>query len=148
MNEYEINEKTVAVIPVDSMWTKIMEENDEFLVNMSSMKIIERSCEYFGSSFLGRQRGTKSLIGINYKTPIIIEESKNIIYFPTTSPRLKECIWISLSHIKKYEEVGGKTLISFENNENLLINISYGSFDNQYLRAVKLESILLKRKKA
>ena len=58
------------------------------------MNIIENSCEYFGSSYLGRHEGTKKLIGITHKAPIIIEESKNLIYFPTTSPRLTDCVWI------------------------------------------------------
>lgn len=146
MNKYEINEKTVAIIPVDNKSTKVIEEDSSFLVNNSCMKIIEESCEFFGSSFIGRQKGTKSLIGINYKSPIIIEESKNIIYFPTTSPRLKECSWFSLNHIKSYESKEGKTLIFFENGEKLVVNISYGSFDNQFLRAAKLETTLIKRK--
>lgn len=146
MDKYEINEKTVAIIPVDNKSTKVIEEDSSFLVNNSSMKIIEESCEFFGSSFIGRQKGTKSLIGINYKSPIIIEESKNIIYFPTTSPRLKECSWFSLNHIKSYEGKEGKTLIYFENGEKIVINISYGSFDNQFLRASKLETTLIKRK--
>ena len=113
---------------------------------MNPMKIIERSCEFFGSSYLGRHIGTKVLTGIRYKSPIIIEESNNIIYFPTTSPRLLECIWISLNHIDKYIKKEDKSLIYFINGEKLIINISYESFNNQYLRATKLEYIIRKRK--
>ena len=68
-------------------------------VDNSVMNIIENSCEYFGSSYLGRHEGTKKLIGITHKAPIIIEESKNLIYFPTTSPRLTDCVWIALNSI-------------------------------------------------
>ena len=67
------------------------------------MNIIKRSCEYFGSSYNGRHEGTKKLIGISHKAPIIIEESKNLIYFPTSSPRLLDCVWIGLNNIKDYE---------------------------------------------
>ena len=109
------------------------------------MDIIEESCEYFGSTYSGRHEGTKKLIGVSYKAPIIIEDLNNMIYFPTTSPRLSNCIWIALNNIQKYKGVDGKTEILFNNNKKLKLNISYGSFDNQVLRATKLDSILRKR---
>jgi hypothetical protein len=84
MISYEINCDTLALIPVSEKETKIIERNNIFNVNNSVMNIIENSCEYFGSSYLGRHEGTKKLIGITHKAPIIIEESKNLIYFPTT----------------------------------------------------------------
>ena len=37
---------------------------------------MDDSCKYFGSSYQGRYEGTKNLIGMNYKLPIIIEESR------------------------------------------------------------------------
>lgn len=146
MNYYEINSNTIALIPISEDQTKVIEVSNSFIVNMNSMQIIKRSCEFFGSSYMGRHEGTKRLIGINYKSPIIIEESRDIIYFPTTSPRLSDCSWFSLKHILKYEDSNGKSLIYFENGETLEIDISINSFDNQVLRATKLESILRKRK--
>lgn len=146
MNNYIINSNTVAIIPLKSKITRILEEDNSFIVNENSMKIIENSCEFFGSSYLGRHKGTKNLTGINYKSPIIVEESKNIIFFPTTSPRQIECSWISLSHINKYNNKNGKIEVLFENGDKYVFDMSYGSFDNQYLRATKLESILRKRK--
>ena len=68
-----------------------------------------------------------------------------MIYFPTISPRLSDCIWIALNNIQFYEEKNGKTEIIFHNNKRIKLNISYGSFDNQVLRATKLDSILRKR---
>ena len=146
MEQYEINSKTIALIPIEENTSKVIEEDNSFIVKMKTMEIIKRSCEYFGSTYLGRHIGTKKLTGISYKSPIIIEESKNIIYFPTSSPRQNECIWISLRHILNYKENNGKSIVFFENGENIEIDVSYNSFDNQYLRATKLESILRKRK--
>lgn len=146
MNNYEINSNTIALIPLDEFKTKVIEVSHSFIVNMNSMKIIERSCEFFGSSYIGRHEGTKKLMGISYKSPIIIEESRNIIYFPTTSPRLSDCAWFSLNHISNYEENNGKSIIFFENGDNIEIDVSVNSFDNQFLRATKLESILRKQK--
>lgn len=145
MISYEINCDTLALIPVSENETKVIERNNNFNVNNSVMNIIENSCEYFGSSYLGRHEGTKKLIGITHKAPIIIEESKNLIYFPTTSPRLDNCIWIALNNIKTYERKNGKTELEFTNNKKIRLDISFGSLDNQVLRATKLESVLRKR---
>ena len=145
MISYEVNCDTLALIPVSENETKIVERDNIFIVKMPVMKIIENSCEYFGSSYLGRHEGTKKLIGITHKAPIIIEESKNLIYFPTTSPRLDECMWIGLNNIKTYESKNGKTELLFDNNHKIKIDMSFGSFDNQVLRATKLESVLRKR---
>ena len=146
MNKYIINNSTIALIPIKKNMTKVLEINSSFFINESAMKIIENSCEYFGSSYNGRHIGTKILTGINYKSPIIIEESKNIIYFPTMSPRDNNCAWLSLNHINKYINKNGKIEVLFENGSKYIFDMSYGSFDNQYLRATKLESILRKRK--
>ena len=145
MISYEINCDTLALIPVSEKETKIIERNNVFNINRPVMDIIEDSCEYFGSSYLGRHEGTKKLIGITHKAPIIIEESKNLIYFPTTSPRLENCIWIALNNIKTYERKNGKTELEFTNNKRIRLDISFGSLDNQVLRATKLESVLRKR---
>lgn len=146
MNNYEINTETIAIIPIDSNKTKVIEKDNSFIVEMNSMKIIERSCEYFGSSYDGRHSGTKEMIGISHKSPIIIEESRNVIYFPSTSPRLAECSWFALHQIVDYKKSNNKSIVLLSNGENIEVNMSYGSFDNQYLRATKLESTLRKRK--
>ena len=145
MNNYVINSKTIALIPIKNKITHVIESDKDFIINENSMKIIENSCGYFGSSYLGRHNGTKMLTGINYKSPIIIEETKSIIFFPLASPRDINCVWISLNHINKYMNKDGKIEVLFENGVKYIFNISYGSFDNQYLRATKLESILRKR---
>ena len=85
MISYEINCNTMALIPIDENNTKIIERNKIFIINNNIMDIIKNSCEYFGSSYLGRKEGTKNLTGITHKSPIIIEESNKLIYFPTES---------------------------------------------------------------
>ena len=146
MNNYEINSDTLAIIPIDNYKSKIIEKNKTFIVDTTPMKIIENSCEYFGSSYQGRFSGTKNLIGITHKAPIIIEESREIIFFPTNSPRLYECAWISLKNLQNYKRNNDNTVISVNNGHLLDLEISYGSLDNQVLRAARLESVLRLRK--
>jgi competence protein ComK len=146
MFNYEINCNTVALVPINDNRTRVIEVDNEYIIEMSTLKIIERSCEFFGSSYIGRQQGTKKITGISTKPPIIIEESREIIYFPTMSPRLHNCTWFALKYINNYKNNNGKSLIYLDNGKKIELDISYESFDNQFLRATKLESMLRKRK--
>ncbi len=146
IKEYEINTNTMALVyePYDK--TVIYEFDREYLINTLPTKLMENSCTYFGSSLLGRQQGTAKLTGITHKAPIIMEETKEMIYFPTSSPRLKECSWINLKSIKKYEIIGNDLFVYLLNNKKLILDLSYGIFDNQVLRATRLESVLRNHK--
>ena len=146
MSEYEINVDTFAIIPIDEYKSKIIERNRTFIVNESPIKIIDRSCKYFGSSYQGRFMGTKNLIGISHKAPIIIEETKEIIFFPTASPRQYDCVWLSLKNLYEYKKGNNNTIVVFNGGHLLDLNISYGMMDNQVLRATRLESVLRLRK--
>ena len=110
------------------------------------MKIIDKSCRYFGSSYKGRFLGTKSLIGISHKAPIIVEETRNIIFFPTNSPRQYNCAWLALKHLQNYKRDKDNSIVIFNNGHLLNLDISYGMLDNQVLRATRLESVLRLRK--
>jgi competence protein ComK len=145
-NQYEVNRETIAIIPVNESVSRIIEETETFLVNKNTTDIIDDSCKYFGSSYLGRHEGTKRLIGINYKSPIIVEETKEIIFFPTSSPRFNDCHWISLDKVVKHEKSDRGSIITFVNGEKIEINISSLSLENQILRATKLNNVLRKRK--
>ncbi len=146
MENYEINTDTLALIALKDK-TEVFEENNHFFVDKSANEIMEDSCAYFGSSLSGRQKGTENLIGISYKAPVIVEESKEMIFFPTISPRKESCSWISLQKINKYFRIGDKMIIEFKNGNQVVLNVSFGVIDNQVMRATRLESVLRSRKK-
>lgn len=148
MDKYEINNSTLAIIPISKNCSKVIEEENNYIINNSTTEIIDHSCKYFGSSYNGRCEGTKNLVGFNYKTPIIVEESKEIIFFPTSSPRFDNCSWISLNNIEKYIKNEKKSSVFFKNGIVLDFEISYSSLENQILRATMLESKLRQRKNA
>lgn len=143
---YEINDNTIAVIPIDFNKTKIIEIKNSYIDENSVKEIINNSCRYFGSSYEGRLSGTKKILGISYKAPIIIEESGDIIFFPTNSPRNIECMWFSLKGIKNYIKTGKNTVIELSNNEKIKVNCSYFTIDNQILRSARLLMLLKNRK--
>ena len=145
MKNYEINEETLAIISHYPN-ARIYEGTKSYLIKDNTYNIIKKSCEYFGSTFEGRRRGTKILTGYATKSPIIIEESRDIIFFPTSSPRSKECSWISLNNVNDYRKRDNSTEIIFKNKSKILINISYYAFTNLILRATRLNYVLNERK--
>lgn len=144
---YEINDDTLLLLPINEEITKVVEISSSFFVNKKVKDIIDDSCKFFGSSYTGRYEGSKNLIGMNYKLPIIIEETRDIVFFPTCSPRQKECSWVSLNNINNYKRNDKKTLVQFRSNVTLDIDMSYGSFENQVLRSNMLLMTLKRRKK-
>lgn len=144
---YEINKNTLAIISIENRKSKIIEISNEYEIEESSYHVIDYSCKYFGSSFLGRHKGTKELIGITHKSPIIIEETSKLIFFPTTSPLRNDCIWISLNNILKYYSNNQRNtaIIEFKSGEKIELEMSIGSLTNQILRATRLQVVLCER---
>ena len=148
MKDYEISKETLAVIPYGKDSSIVYEKDCNFIVNETPNNIMDDSCKYYGSSIQGRQKGTLDLTGISYKAPIIINEDGNIIFFPTSSPRLKKCCWVSLNNIESYYYDFEKNtcIIIFDNKEKIEFDMSYCVLNNQILKSHRLESIINKRK--
>lgn len=143
---YEITYDTQVIAPIDKNTAKVIETDAEYIIETPVLNILEHSCEYFGSSYEGRKEGTKKLLGITHKSPIIVEESRKIIFFPTSSAENEDCIWINLEKIDKYFKLGPKkSAIRFQNGDFLEFDVSYGSLSNQILRATRLKFILEER---
>ena len=147
MKDYEINEETLAIMPDDVWSSMVLEDDFKYEVNKTPLEILDYSCKYFGSSYPGRKDGSKDILNSSYKLPILVEDTRNIIFFPTSSPLDDSCTWISLGNIKDYRKVGkNKTEILFKNNKVVTVDVSYYSFNNQVMRASRLESIIRNRK--
>ena len=145
--EYEINEGTLAVLSVDNKTSKIMEDEQDYVVKQSSFDVMDHSCRYFGSSYEGRRQGAKEIIGANYKLPIIIEDGRNIVFFPTLAAEDNECMWSAVNKIKSYHPAEyNTTKIIFFNNVSLTVPLSYRSVQNQIFRATRLSYLLKTRK--
>lgn len=143
---YEINSETCALVPNSNLSTVIIEKESSFIIPLPVSKVINYNCAYYGSSFEGRLKGSKYALGSKYKLPIIIEESKELIFFPTSSFENPNCVWISLNNISDYQKSQDATIVKFNNKQKIDLKISYESFENQVLRATKLLLILKSRK--
>ena len=145
--EYEINRGTLAIVPNEIDNSLVYEDDDRFLIHQTPFEIMEESCKYFGSTYEGRKESAKAIVGAEYKVPVIVEDSDNLIVFPTTSPKSEDCVWISLKRVKSFAKVdSGNTKIIFDNNKEIIVPISYRTLENQISRASRLDFMMKKRK--
>ncbi|MFT4414852.1 competence protein ComK [Fredinandcohnia humi] len=147
--EYEINSYTMAIIPIkvgNNLCSRVLEAEGECVVLMKPIDIVDRSCRFFGSSLKGRQEGTREIMGVTHKAPIIIEASNQIFFFPTSSPSKPQCAWLSHTYILDctYEEHDWTNII-FTNKKSIQLQISQGSFKNQLHRTAQLRTIVSSR---
>lgn len=146
--KYEISKGTLAIVPNEKESSVVYEDDDRYIIEEVPFKIMEESCKYFGSTYEGRKDSAKEILGAEYKVPIIIEDSDNLIVFPTTSPSSDDCIWLSLKRVKKFERVdSNNTRIIFDNNVELIVPCSFRTVENQISRASRLDLIMRNRKK-
>ena len=145
---YEIDLSTVMLMGLDDVKTKVITMDDEFILDIDSKKIIDNSCKFFGSSLNDRVNMTKRLINIKSKSPIIIEESRDIIFFPLKSIRDKCNIWISFNNLEKFVKSGNKTIFYFKGNKQVQIDFSYYIIDNQVTRSLMLDYEIKKRRES
>ena len=145
--DYEINSETLLIMPFSNGKSKIYEFDREFLTNRISNDIINDSCLFFGSTLEGRREAVKNILGIDLKVPILVEDTRNIIFFPTANCIHKNAIWISYQNLLKYYKFDEfSTVLCFRNNKQITVNVRYNIIDNQVIRCMKLESLLNKRR--
>ena len=145
--EYEINKGTLAIMPNENESSLVYEDEDRFLIEQSPFQIMEESCMYFGSTYEGRKESARSILGAEYKVPVIVEHTDNLIVFPTTSPKSDDCIWISLKRVKNFERIdNSNTKVIFDNNKEIIVPVSYRTLENQISRASRLDFMMRKRK--
>jgi len=145
MLKYEINDETIALIPIGSSTTRVIELSDEFIVPQSTFNIMEENCEYYGSTYEGRIRAAQKILNFSYKLPLLVEETERIIFFPTKTSTSNECCWINHNFITKREKCGKKIKVQFKNGIIEEFDVSKLSFENQLMRANMLDSMLSKR---
>ncbi|MBO5120392.1 MAG: competence protein ComK [Bacilli bacterium] len=145
--KYEISNGTLAIVPNEKENSLVYEDEERYIIDDKPFKIMEDSCKYFGSTYEGRKESAKEILGAEYKVPIVVEDSENLVIFPTTSPFSDECVWISLKRLKKFEKIDAcNTKITFDNSQEIIVPCSYRSIENQVSRASRLDYILRMRK--
>ena len=144
---YEFSKGTLAIVPNENESSLVYEDDDRYIIDQTPFKIMEESCKYFGSTYAGRKDSARSILGAEYKVPIIVEDSDNLIVFPTTSPQSTDCTWVSLKRIKSFVKIdSSNTKIIFDNGKEIIVPCSYRTIENQVSRASRLDLIMRSRK--
>lgn len=100
-------------------------------------KIIERSCKFYGNSYLGKKAETHRLTGIASKPPILLTPLFPTYFFPTHSDRQYENIWLNMHYIESIKELKHrKCKITFINKETITLHVSYHSLWHQYTNSI------------
>ena len=145
--QYEINKGTLAIIPNERESSLVYEDESRYIIDQRPFEIMEESCKYFGSTYQGRKESARVILGAEYKVPIIVEDTDNLIVFPTTSPMAEDCVWISLKRVKKFEKIdANNTRIIFDNEKEIIVPCSYRTIEYQIARASRLDLIMRNRK--
>lgn len=147
MEKYEIGLNTLAVVGIGQNEAKIVESEGDFIIDSTAYEVMDHSCCYYGSSYSGRTEGSREILKCEYKLPIIVEETREIIFFPTQSPSADSCIWISLENIDHVDRDPKGCIICFKNGNKLFVSRSKDSIENQIYRATRLKYLLSERKR-
>ena len=123
-----------------------MDISGEYIIEKNIFEVVDESCQYYGSTYNGRYISAKKTLEMDYKLPIIIDEVKEVVLFPTCSPKLENCIWICVNNVENYIKNNKVSVIKFTNGVIGELNISINTLENQILRATMLLMKLKKRK--
>ena len=142
--EFIMNYETILFSPKNNeygrIYTKILEKDRLYLVDMGPTDLMDANLKYYGSSLKGASDGASMILGGVSMTPVIVNERRGIYWFPSKSPTKVDCVWFALHHIKHYHSVvKGKTVVTFNNGSTFDLDISYYSFDKKVKRAYKLK---------
>jgi len=144
---HEITPLTMAVVAQHDHYgetnTRIMEEQEEYVVDHTPSKLIDHACRFFGASLRGRQDGTRNICGITHKAPISIDPISGMYFFPTRSPNHPNCSWIAHSHIDQVKKGNhNRAEILFKNGRYITLDVSFGSIMNQIQRTAQFRYLL------
>lgn len=145
MNQYIINENTLAVVMIDKNNCMIIESDRELFISMSCIDVINNSCIYYGASYKGRIEASKFLLGKDYKLPIIVSEFYDILLFPIGSKQTDVCTWICLKKLDNYIIDGDMVEFIFKCNRSYNVLVGKKSFESQLLKAYDLNRIIKNR---
>ena len=120
----------------------IIEKKARVSVKMDSFKFLKKSCAFYGHSYQMQRQFVIDNFNYYIKTPIILSEYDMIIFFPTTTPKSKECIWISYNNVERYVKEYDYTKIYFKGGKVVNVSASYSTIDSQITKCIKIEKFI------
>lgn len=143
-----INEKTVLVTGEyndrGELWSRVIEEEETFLVTKTPTTVIEETLLHLGSNFLGARSSSKYLLSPMRMHPISVNPQLGILLFPTKNMLCHCCIWFSLIHVKSTYPIGvNQTEVLTSFGHTILIDMSERAFNNRRQKAIQLQDTII-----
>jgi len=120
----------------------VIEKKRKIELNVDTFKFLKKCCNHYGHSYSMQRQFIIDVFNYYIKTPIVLSEYNMIIFFPTTSPNSKDCIWISYNNVDRYVKEDNYTKIYFKGGKILNISVPYSTVDNQITRCIKIEKYI------
>lgn len=144
MQFYTLNEDVLCFTQDDDdkNMTKVIEKRRTFNLYMRCMKLLKKSCSWYGNTYAIQRKFVIDKFNYYIKTPIVVSVFDNLIFFPTASPDSSDCIWIAYHNIIRYVKEGKSTKIYFNGGKILTISVPYTTIDNQITKCIKIEKYI------
>ncbi len=128
--------------------TIVMESNNTVEALSSPTELVDFSLRYYGSSLRGAGDGSRFVLGNITKYPVLMCERLDLYWFPSKSPKLRDCIWFALHHVQSYSAYDKtKTKVIFSNGSSILVEVSASAFETRIQRTYSLRYIIEERSK-
>jgi competence protein ComK len=146
--EYVINEKTVLLTGEyesnGKLITRVIDGGETFLVDLTPAQVIDASLLLVGSDLRAALQSSKKLLGPLYMYPLSINSGLGIYLLPTHSMKKRNCVWISLLHVKKAQALGiRKTKVYTSYGHVIEIDMRKSAFINRLQITKDLRKIIV-----
>ncbi|MHD0448971.1 competence protein ComK [Staphylococcus cohnii] len=112
-------------------------KEEESMIKERTHKIIDRSCRFYGSSYVFKKEDTIRITGISIKPPILFTPLFPTYFFPTHSDRKTQNTWINIHYVQSIRSLKDKKCrVNFVDNQYIVVNISAHSMQHQYLNGI------------
>lgn len=127
----------------DINYTMVVEKKRKLKIKTDSLKLLKKSCKWYGNSYNIQRQFVIDKFNFYIKTPIIIPGFVPMLFFPTSSPKSNECIWLSYNNIDRYVKENDYTKIYFKGGKIFNISVPFSIIDNQITKCIKIEKYLM-----
>ena len=120
----------------EKLHTVIYKTNEKKIIKKSMQSVIDILCANHLINFNGYLKAVYKMIGYQYKTPLYLSESLQLI--PIMSYKAYENIWINTTCIYQMDVHHKKTMITFYSGHQLEIDKDIKFIKNQMKRLKKI----------
>lgn len=121
---YLFNEKNIANIVCKNKIQK---------ANKLVFSIVKGLCERELFTYESRVRLTKKHLNIKSKIPIYVNDQ--VLLMPTNSPKRYDNVWVNYFCVFSYQNHFNKTLVLFDNLDEVVLNVSVNVFKTMMEKA-------------